>query len=132
MTTLGRISSLGEGESRWTRASVGEWLRSPVAPYYLVLVSTVMLTGLGLVMVLSASSVGSYVESGSSYTVFISQIVYASGGALLALIGARLPLRWWKRLAWPGIFVAVALQLLVFTPLGTGFQGNRNLSLIHI
>ena len=126
MTTLGRISSLGEGESRWTRASVGEWLRSPVAPYYLVLVSTVMLTGLGLVMVLSASSVGSYVESGSSYTVFISQIVYASGGALLALIGARLPLRWWKRLAWPGIFVAVALQLLVFTPLGTGFQGNRN------
>src|SRR5690606_12110688 len=57
--------------SEWTLASVGEWLRSPVAPYYLVLTSGAILTALGLVMVLSASGPRSFVDSGSSYTVFL-------------------------------------------------------------
>lgn len=115
------------GQQGMTVASVGEWLRSPVAPYYLVLVSAMLLTGLGLVMVLSASSVSSYAESGSSYTVFLDQVTYASLGVVLAVVGSRLPVRWWKRLAWPGIFGALLLQALVFTSLGTGeFQGNNN------
>ena len=75
--------------SEWTLASVGEWLRSPVAPYYLVLVSAGLLTGLGLVMVLSASSVRSYVESGNSYTVFLEQVAFAGMGLLMAFVGAR-------------------------------------------
>ena len=42
-------------------------LAKPLAPYYLVLGSAVLLTVLGLVMVLSASSVESYAASGSSW-----------------------------------------------------------------
>ncbi|AXH95659.1 putative lipid II flippase FtsW [Ornithinimicrobium avium] len=115
------------GAQEWTVASVGEWLRSPVAPYYLVLVSATVLTGLGLVMVLSASSVGSYATSGSSYTVFLDQLLYASLGIGLAVVASRLPVSWWKKLAWPAIFVALLLQALVFTSLGVGeFQGNNN------
>ena len=111
----------------WSVQSVGEWLRSPVAPYYLVLVSASVLTAFGLYMVLSASSVGSYVDSGSSYTVFLAQLLYAVGGITLAVVGSRLPIAWWKKLAWPAIFLAVGLQMLVFTPLGLDeFQGNRN------
>lgn len=110
----------------WNRESVGEWLRSPVAPYYLALVASAILTGLGLVMVLSASSVGSYLESGSSYTVFLTQLGYATAGVVMAVVGSRLPIRIWRRLAWPAIFLALALQLAVFTPLGIEFQGNRN------
>ncbi|WP_122260593.1 putative lipid II flippase FtsW [Ornithinimicrobium cerasi] len=133
MTSIARGSFLqrgGEDKSAtpaWTMTSVGEWLRSPVAPYYLVLVTTAMLTGLGLVMVLSASSVGSYTSSGSSYTVFLDQLMYAAIGVTLAVVGSRLPLRWWKRLAWPAVFMALLLQAAVFTPLGLdSYQGNRN------
>ena len=110
----------------WSVASVGDWLRSPVAPYYLVLVSAGLLTGLGLVMVLSASSVRSYVESGNSYTVFLAQVFYAVAGIALAALGARLPIVAWKRLAWPAVILALGLQAAVFTGMGVEFQGNRN------
>ncbi|MGD8149646.1 putative lipid II flippase FtsW [Ornithinimicrobium sp. Y1694] len=110
----------------WSMTSVGEWLRSPVAPYYLVLVTGGLLCGLGLVMVLSASSVGSYAEFGSSYTVFMSQLMYAGIGVTLALVGSRIPLRWWRKMAWPGIIVALVLQAAVFSPIGWSFQGNSN------
>ncbi|MFK5633804.1 MULTISPECIES: putative lipid II flippase FtsW [unclassified Ornithinimicrobium] len=130
MTSITRHAGLGGRSSAqdegMTVASVGAWLRSPVAPYYLTLVSAIVLTGLGLVMVLSASSVRSYLDSGSSYTVFLEQVAYASIGVVLAVVGSRLPLVWWKRLAWPGIFLALALQAAVFTSLGVEFQGNRN------
>ena len=117
----------GPARTGWTVESVGEWLRSPVAPYYLALVSASVLTGLGLVMVLSASSVGSYRATGNSYGVFLDQLAFAVGGVVLAVIGSRLPVRVWRWLAWPGIFLAVALQLAVFSPLGAdAFQGNRN------
>ncbi|WP_083518870.1 putative lipid II flippase FtsW [Serinicoccus chungangensis] len=122
----GSSSRGGSEETGWSLQSVGAWLRSPVAPYYLALVSASVLTGLGLVMVLSASSVGSYRESGSSYTVFLNQLVFGSVGIVLAVIGSRVPVGLWKRLAWPGVFLALALQVAVFTPLGMDFQGNRN------
>ena len=128
LTRSGRAGSArrGVGGQDWTVTSVGEWLRSPVAPYYLVLVSATILTGLGLVMVLSASSVGSYAASGNSYKVFLEQLVFAGVGVVLAAVGSRLPVSWWKKLAWPGILLALALQAAVFTGLGWEFQGNRN------
>lgn len=128
MTSLTRHRGLeGRSEGSLSMTTVGEWLRSPVAPYYLVLASASILTGLGLVMVLSASSVGSYAESGNSYGVFLNQLVYAGAGLVLAAIGSRIPIRWWKRLAWPAAILALLLQAAVFTPLGAdAFQGNRN------
>ncbi|GAA5161671.1 putative lipid II flippase FtsW [Ornithinimicrobium tianjinense] len=131
MTTVTRPGLFGRrGGSPaegWTVASVGQWLRSPVAPYYLVLASTSLLVGLGLVMVLSASSVSSYAEDGNSYLVFLDQLMYAGVGLVLAVAASRVPVRWWKRLAWPGIIGALVLQGLVFSPLGLdSFQGNRN------
>lgn len=111
----------------WSATSVGEWLRSPVAPYYLIAVSAGILTVLGLVMVLSASGPGAYLESGNSYSVFLNQVMYAGVGVVLAVIGSRVPLRWWKRLAWPAALTALALQAAVFSPLGAEeFQGNQN------
>lgn len=129
-TGVGRASGSGRGVSArpsdWSAASVGEWLRSPVAPYYLVLTAASILTALGLVMVLSASGPRSFVDSGSSYTVFLQQVAFAGIGIVLAAVGARLPVRWWKRLAFPAILLALGLQAAVFTGLGIEFQGNRN------
>src|SRR5690625_5897843 len=61
---------------------------SSVTSYYLILGSTLLLTALGLVMVLSSSSVTSMVSVGSPYATFINQ-------ARWALIG--LPLLWGDR-----------------------------------
>ncbi|MBB2890599.1 putative lipid II flippase FtsW [Flexivirga oryzae] len=101
-------------------------LESPVAPYYLLLGSTAMLLLFGLVMVLSASSVTSYQASGSSYTVFKNQALFAGIGVVVALIASRVSVRAWKWLALPAFVLAVLLQMAVFSPLGLTVQGNRN------
>ena len=45
-------------------------------------------------------------------------------------IASRFPVSFWKRIAWPALFVTVVFQLLVFTPLGFESGGNRNWILI--
>ena len=47
---------------------------------HLVLVSTGLLLALGLVMVLSASMVSSYKDTGSAYSVFANQAVWVAKG----------------------------------------------------
>lgn len=110
--------------SGWAEA--GRWLKSPTAPYYLILVSAAALVSIGLVMVLSASSVRAYAETGNSYGVFVEQLMFAAVGLGLGWVASRLRLHWWKALAIPGLFLGIALLALVFSPLGGGFQGNRN------
>lgn len=112
--------------SRFQPKALMRRLESPVAPYYLLLGSTSLLLLFGLVMVLSASSVTSYQASGSSYTVFKNQAMYAVIGVVFALIATRLSVRVWKWLALPAFVGAVLLQLTVFSPLGRTVQGNRN------
>lgn len=107
-------------------AGFGERLRSPVAPYYLILTATSLLVALGLVMVLSASSVGAYQASGNSFSVFLEQLMYAGAGIALCFVASRVPVRVWKWLAPWGMLFAIGLQALVFSPIGTDFQGNRN------
>jgi cell division protein FtsW len=109
-----------------TWGTAGDWLRSPVAPYYLILVSSAALVSIGLVMVLSASSVRSYAETGNSYGVFVGQLMFAGVGVLLGWVTSRVEVAWWKRMALLGLLVAIGLQALVLTPLGVDFQGNRN------
>jgi cell division protein FtsW len=90
-----------------------------------------MLVIIGLVMVLSASSVTSYQATNSSFTVFFNQLRYAVIGVTGALVAARLSLNTWKRLSVPLLVVAICLQSLVFVPgLGVRVNGNRNW--IHI
>ncbi len=113
-------------QDRLRLQDIRERLESPVAPYYLILGSTSMLLCFGLVMVLSASSVTSYQDSGSSFTVFKNQLLFAVLGTAVAIIASRVPATWWKILALPAFIAGVALQLLVFTGLGRTVNGNRN------
>ena len=108
-----------------------ERLESPVTTYYLLLSATAMLVVIGLVMVLSASSVTSYQATNSSFTVFFNQLRYAVVGVIGAWVASRLSLTIWRRLAVPMLVVAIGLQALVFVPsLGVRVNGNRNW--IHI
>jgi cell division protein FtsW len=99
---------------------------SPVATYYLLLGATLLLLVIGLVRVLSASAVTSLKASGSSFTVFRSQMVFALIGLPLMTLAARLPVRAWRRIGWMALLVTLVAQLFVFTPLGVSVNGNRN------
>ncbi|GAB3597922.1 putative lipid II flippase FtsW [Angustibacter peucedani] len=103
-----------------------ERLDSPVTTYYVLLGATLLLLVIGLVMVLSASSVTSLTRSGSSFTVFRSQLVFAVVGVPLMVVASRVPVRVWKAVGWVALVVALFAQALVFSPLGVTVNGNRN------
>jgi len=105
----------------------GERFESPATTYYMLLSATAMLVVIGLVMVLSASSVTSYSVNKSSYTVFLSQFQAAVIGVIGAFVASRVSLITWKRVSVPFLAGAIFLQALVFVPgLGVSVNGNRN------
>ena len=88
---------------------------------------TAVLTVLGLVMVLSASSVEAISSSGGSYGLFLRQGGWALGGAVLLAVLRRLPVDLYRRLAWAAyLFAFLLLALVAFTPLGKEVNGNTN------
>lgn len=89
--------------------------------------TTLLLVAIGVVMVLSSSTVESYAGgNGSFFSEFVKQGAFAFVGLGLMLLASRMPAKFWKRIAWSAVLVGVALQALVFTPLGFGYGGNRN------
>ena len=94
--------------------------------YFLLLGTTLFLVVFGLVMVLSSSSIESYVSNKDFFATATRQGLYALIGVPVMLIAARAPIAFWKRWARISVFVAIGLQLLVFTPLGFAYGGNRN------
>jgi cell division protein FtsW len=74
------------------------------------------LTMIGLIMVLSASSVSSYARYGSSFLFFKRQAMYAVVGGLLMLLTSRMRYAVWQRLAVPLLLISVALLGLVLHP----------------
>ncbi len=101
-------------------------LSQPLTSYYLVLVAASLLIGLGLMMVLSASSVFAQVTWGDPYYLVKRQAAFLFVGILGALWLTRLSPQNLGRLAWVGIVLAFGLLLLTFTPLGVDANGNRN------
>ncbi|MBN9606750.1 MAG: putative lipid II flippase FtsW [Actinomycetales bacterium] len=95
--------------------------------YFMLLGTTLFLLVFGLVMVLSSSSVESYLEEGDFFGVATRQGLYALIGLPVMLLAARAPLSFWRRWAWHAIGLGLLLQLLVVaTPLGSGNGYNRN------
>jgi cell division protein FtsW len=81
-----------------------------------LLLSTAALTLLGLVMVLSASSVSSYARYGSSFLFFTRQVAYAAVGSVGLWVVARIPYRTWERLCVPLLGITLILLILVLHP----------------
>jgi cell division protein FtsW len=74
------------------------------------------LTLIGLVMVLSASSVSAFAEYGSSFLFFKRQAIYALVGGIAALAVGRLRYQVWQRVWRPLLAVTVVLLMLVLHP----------------
>ena len=108
------------------RTALTAWLGRPLASFHLILAVFSLLTAIGLVMVLSASSVQTYTDNQSSYAVFGKQLIFTAVGLLLFWIGLRTPLRRIRQLSPIGVVVSIMLLALVLTPLGRGANGREH------
>jgi cell division protein FtsW len=98
-----------------------------MAPYYLLLGSSMLLLALGLIMVLSSSTVESYDAFGSVFTLFTRQAIFAVVGVIAMLVIARLPVAFIRRFAFAFLVLSIILLLLVFVPgIGVSVNGQRN------
>ncbi|WP_181310649.1 putative lipid II flippase FtsW [Nocardioides campestrisoli] len=123
----------GHDQARVSRFAPSWWttLRSamdrPLTPYYLLLGASALLLTIGLIMVLSASSVRSFRIYDDSYAIVRRQLMWVALGIPAAWIASRLPYAALRRLAWPGLAVSLVLLALVQVPgLGITVNGNTN------
>jgi len=108
------------------RTRFGAWLARPLASFHLIVTITGLLTVLGLVMVLSSSSVESYADTGSAYGTFTTQLIFVAVGAVLFYVALLLPVRVMRTMALPAFAVSVVLLALVLIPgIGTLSGGAR-------
>ncbi|MGB0101845.1 MAG: putative lipid II flippase FtsW [Nocardioides sp.] len=102
-------------------------LDRPLAAYYLLLGASALLLTIGLIMVLSASSVYSYEQNaGDSYAVVKRQMMWVLIGIPCAFVASRLPHSLLRRVAWLGLIVSIVLLALTQTGLGRTVNGNTN------
>jgi cell division protein FtsW len=100
-------------------------LNHPLSTYYLLLGTTLLLLTLGLIMVLSASSIESYRVFGSSYTLVQRQALFAVIGVVIMLFAARTSVQFWRGSAVILFIVAFGLLVAVLA-IGVEVAGQRN------
>lgn len=81
--------------------------------YYLILALVGTLLAVGLVMVLSASSVAAFARTGDSYLYLKRQAVWAGAGVVLMLAVSRVDYHRWRRLAVPLLLLSFLLLVVV-------------------
>lgn len=122
-------------DSTQRRSAIGGWyaaaraaLDRPLTSYYLLLGASALLLTIGLIMVLSASSVYSYEKNdGNSYAIVTRQLIWVVIAIPCAFLASRMPLGLVRRFAWPALLLSVLLLALVRVPgLGRTVNGNTN------
>ncbi|MGW7417138.1 putative lipid II flippase FtsW [Streptomyces sp. NPDC054863] len=99
----------------------------PLTAYYVILGSALLITGLGLVMVYSASMIKALQLNLVSSYFFRKQFLAAAIGAVLLLAAARMPVKLHRALSYPLLAGTVFLMALVQVPgIGHAVNGNQN------
>jgi cell division protein FtsW len=114
------------GDSVGWLAATKHALDRPLASYYLILGASSLLLTIGLMMVLSASSVYSYKLFGNSYHVFFKQLTWVALALPVAYVASRAPHRVLRMFAWPALVASAVLIAATHTSLGFAVNGNRN------
>ncbi len=84
---------------------------------------TVILAGLGLLMILSASSLNADARYGNAMHYVTRQLVGMGVGVAGAIAVIVAPWNWLRRAAWPAYLITILLMCLVMTPLGYSANG---------
>jgi cell division protein FtsW len=124
------IPSLRE---RRQAALAGQRLSNPYAysddqphrVFYGILLIVSVFVAIGLVMVLSASSIVSVNNGGSAFTMFFKQLTWAFFGAIAAFGTYRMPYHTWQKLNRPILVFVLGLNVLPFSPFGISVNGAR-------
>jgi cell division protein FtsW len=101
-------------------------LDRPLTSYYLVLGCSMLLLALGMVMVLSASSIRQYQYTGSAFTLFEKQALWVAIGLPLMWLAARMPTKVFRTLAYPLMLLSgLALAVALIPGLGQSVNGAQ-------
>jgi cell division protein FtsW len=103
------------------------FFQKPTAAYILIVTSTALLTALGIVMVLSSSSVKAYETTGSTYSIFLKQLLFITVGSGALYLAIHLKRSIWERLSRWGLVAGGFVLLLPLVPgIGKNINGNRS------
>lgn len=85
----------------------------------LVLASVVVfLSGIGIIMVYSASGIISWSYFGDHTAYLYRQVFYTILGIIVMILSSLVDVKYYRRIVYPLLFISFVLMLLVFTPLG--------------
>ena len=103
-----------QAELRQREQESRELARGPIDLPFLVLV--LLLTGIGLIMLLSASFPSAYYESGNPMAYFYRQAIFAVMGVAAMLLIGKINYQRFRGLAKPLLFLSIILLVLVLIP----------------
>ncbi|WP_328322590.1 putative lipid II flippase FtsW [Kribbella sp. NBC_00382] len=113
-------------ERPWLTA-IKDVLDRPLTSYHILLGAAGLLLVLGILMVLSASSVQSLRTTGNSYTIFYRQLIWVGVGLPMAYVASRMTPRHFRMLAYVALLGSVFLLVLTYIPgIGKEVNGNTN------
>ncbi len=116
------MSGSNQGRERYLN-----FFQKPTAAYILISASTSLLTALGIVMVLSSSSVKAYETTGSTYSIFFKQLLFIVVGSGALYLAIHLKRALWEKMArWGLVIGAIALVLPQIPGVGKNINGNRS------
>lgn len=91
---------------------------------YLLLIPTLLLVGLGLVIIYSASSFLAAQKMGDSYYFLKKQAIFSLIGLCTMIIAKNIPTEVYRRLVYPAMFVSIVLLVMLLIPgIGTKAGG---------
>ena len=94
--------------------------------YYVIAIVMAVLVPLGLVMVMSASSITQFQAGHSPWRFFQRQLIWSLAGFIGLTIAVRLPMRTVRRLSRVALVGSLAMMVLPFVPgLGVSVRGAR-------
>ncbi|AKK11459.1 FtsW/RodA/SpoVE family cell cycle protein [Corynebacterium uterequi] len=114
----------------WTLESLGN---KPVLDYYLIMALVIFLSGLGVVMVFSASMTWSIAEGAGVFSTALRQSIMVGLGVVALWIALKMPMRTVRKLAPVLMLVTIALLVAVLIPgIGTGRESVGSQSWISL
>lgn len=108
----------------WTTALLSAPVGHATVPFYVLFGSVIILTAIGLIMVLSVSSVTGLYVGQSTWFTFQRQLVWSIGGLVAMVLMMRVDYRYWRRYANAVVALTMLLLIAVLVPgIGTTAKG---------
>jgi cell division protein FtsW len=109
-----------------TRVTPLRSVKNPAAPFYALIISVVLLSVIGVVMVFSASSIYSLDTKGYAGAIFLRQLAFLAISIPMVFFMAKLSLKSWKSIARFGLILSILILLVLRTGIGKTVNGNTN------